>query len=686
MNSIKKLLLSIFLTFCFCSVWGTRNFSTFDNEAGSDKWIRKTFLNGSQFPFSFSLNGRPSSEFLGSWKKSLNEAQSSEPNSRSYILTLTSPDNTMRVDCNILAFDDFPAAEWKLNFTNIGKTNSPQISDIRSTDILLSGKDFDYTIYTARGSNAKDLDFHLVKIPIEKDSVYSFSPTGGRSSSATAFPFYNIDAGNCGVFAAIGWTGNWNALMAMNKDKNFSISVGIPMVDTYLLPGESIRTPNVALLFWSGTDRMDGHNAFRSFLLAHHSPRNAQGKLATPPLSNGFDYGDPSPCGEYEALTELFARAVVDRCSRFGLNPEVYWLDAGWYSGCNAPESSYEGRNWYNQVGNWIPDPNRFPNGLKPLSDAVHASGSKLMVWMEPERVYEGSQFDSICAPWLLHSESWPRHRLLNIGNKDACDFLCNFIGDFFEENGIDLYRQDFNISPTTFWYSSDEPGRKGMTEIRYIEGLYRYWDYLLDRFPDLIIDNCASGGRRLDLETISRSMPLWRTDCNYGEPNCQQCHTYGLSQFLPIHGTAAFWADKYHSRSAISSSYTCFLEYFNRDSSVDDMKRAMQEYRQLREFTLCDFYPLSGDEDTTPTDRWIAWQYHDSSKEAGFIQAFRRANAIDKEYKVNLRGLDNSAKYEITDCDSGEIIIKTGMELASGLNLVAEQPLSALLLTYRKI
>lgn len=65
--------------------------------------------------------------------------------------------------------------------------------------------------------------------------------------------------------------------------------------------------------------------------------------------------------------------------------------------------------------------------------------------------------------------------------------------------------------------------------------GLYAFWDALLARHPGLIIDNCASGGRRIDLETVSRSIPLWRTDYRYFEPNGYQCHTYGLSFSIPF-------------------------------------------------------------------------------------------------------------------------------------------------------
>ena len=58
-------------------------------------------------------------------------------------------------------------------------------------------------------------------------------------------------------------------------------------------------------------------------------------------------------------------------------------------------------------------------------------------------------------------------------------------------------------MEPAWFWAKNDEPGRAGIREIRHIEGLYAFWDYLLERFPNLLIDNCASGGRRIRLSTL---------------------------------------------------------------------------------------------------------------------------------------------------------------------------------------
>ena len=77
-------------------------------------------------------------------------------------------------------------------------------------------------------------------------------------------------------------------------------------------------------------------------------------------------------------------------------------------------------------------------------------------------------------------------------------------ISSLIEEFGVTIYRQDFNMAPGPVWTEADTPDRVGMSEIRHIEGLYAFWDELLARHPGLVIDNCSSGGRRIDLESIS--------------------------------------------------------------------------------------------------------------------------------------------------------------------------------------
>ena len=125
---------------------------------------------------------------------------------------------------------------------------------------------------------------------------------------------------------------------------------------------------------------------------------------------------------------------------------------------------------------------------------------------------------------------------LYKLNDPEARAFLTNLLVTRIREFGVDVYRNDFNIDPLHFWRQNDTPNRQGITEIRYVEGHYEMWNRFREEFPGLWIDNCASGGRRIDLETTSISIPLWRSDtcCWAGHPEWDQTQTLGLAQYLP--------------------------------------------------------------------------------------------------------------------------------------------------------
>lgn len=680
---MKRLLL-MWVVLLSASVLSAQRIISIDSPTSpAEKRVATLFAKGKLPPFSFKLDGAHSSDFIRSWRRTMKQIESDKTDVLRYEITYTSPDGFLSVLCDALSYVHFDAVEWTLHFRNHSTTDqSPRLTEVHAADYELKNRSkSDYTLYTLKGTHAQSSDFQLRKIPVEADSVYHHEPYMGRPSSKTAFPFYNISAGTRGVVFSIGWTGNWFADFQSKSTGSLHVESGMPAIDLVLFPGEKIRTPKISILKWKGEDRMDGNNLFRRFVLAHHSPYNSQGKMIQPPLCSGFDYDDPDPCNEYSCFTELLARAVIERHAQFKITPEIYWLDAAWYEGSGT---FYGGKSWFQSVGTWEADKNRFPNGLRAVADEAHKNGAQFMVWFEPERVYAGSNIHEEHPEWLLRNGNSPNY-LLNIGEEEVCTWLINYMCDFIEKNGIDHYRQDFNFGPSPYWSNNDAPNRKGMTEIRYVEGLYRYLDALRKRFPDMLIDNCASGGRRFDLEMIDRSMPLWRTDCHYGEPNCQQCHMYGLSQFLPLSGTGIFHADTYCTRSGLSSAYAWFGEVFGRESNLTVIQQAMAEYKQLRHYFLGDFYPLTGDGDLTGENTWISYQCHLDKSDTGIVVAFRRPANTEPVCVIKLCGLDPQAVYELKNRDSKQIVEMTGAALMSGYELHLAEPRSSMILEYHR-
>jgi alpha-galactosidase len=651
------------------------------------RWVKEHFVKAKIPPFSFIYDGKDSRTFITSWKYNAEKQLSSDPDLEKFLYTYSDIQSGLEVKCFVTVYKDFPAVEWVLKFLNTSAHNSLLLEKTDVINHLFTchnkGK---FILHHLNGAGIEKSDFMPLDDTLETGKNIYMTPFGGRSSSKTAFPFFNIESPDkSGIMGAIGWSGNWFADIQQTGGKTVSLRSGMKEMKLRLYAGEEIRTPSVCLLFWKGENRMVGHNWFRQFVLAHHTRKIKGRPFAEAPLSLSTGRGGPAPCNEHGCLTESYAVASVERLKQFNVVPEVCWVDAGWYSG--------GGERWQN-VGNWTPDAKRFPNGLKPVSDAIHAVGAKFLLWFEPERVSEGSPLAREHPEWMLKRPPKPgepsekRSLLFDLGNKAARLWLTDYISDFIKEQGIDYYRQDFNSSPEPYWNAKDRPDRVGISEIRHIEGLYAYWDTLLARFPNLIIDNCAGGGRRLDLETISRSSPLWRTDYQPGEPIGYQCQTYGLNFYLPIHGTAGFGVSPYSLRSAMSSAMVLTWDVNSASSipSISEMQNFIKDFKHLRPYYYGDYYPLTGTKNMLQDSVWLAYQLNRENEGDGIIMAFRRKNCPVDSILVKLQGLNKIANYEFYDEDSGQRITKTGDEILRGFMLTLKKPRSSVLIEYKRM
>ena len=683
---MKTIRLYRFLACCFCLVMPfllkAQTAIDFRGERMDvGRWAATHFARHGEHPFSFTYGGRASATFLKGWSYTVSRRMSPLSDVTNTVYTYTAPDRSLRVDCDVKLYRRQQAVMWTLRFTNIGQRPSQPIAQVKTTDLSLQNRGRQpFTVHYAKGSNADPDDFAPRQTVLSGDAGLSLRPVGGRSSQGN-FPFFNLDTGRGqGVIAAIGWTGTWMADFRSTAPGRMSMVTGIERLNTWLKPGESIRSSSACLLFWQGENHVDGQNQWRRFVLSCLTPR-VDGRPVCYPLTTSFNYGDPYPCNEYTCLDEDYAIALVQRYKQFNLAPKVFWLDAGWYAESARVK---EGCNWYNTVGNWTVDRDRFPNGLKPVSDAVHAIGSELMVWFEPERIFKGSQWSKeLPKAWLIDGGPQTESYLFNLCDTAAVAWLSRYINRFMDENGIDHYRQDYNIEPAGFWAANDEPGREGVTENHYVEGLYAYWDNILKHHPHGFIDNCAGGGRRLDLETIQRSAPLWRTDYRYGEPVGYQTHTFGLALWLPQTGTGVMGSDKFSSRSSLSTTVVYDWKITEPEFNLTEVRQLMDEYEELRPYYFEDYYPLTGTDRVLGDSIWLAYELNRPSGQDGVVVAFRRASAPDSSCTVRLRGLAPRLTYTLTDRDSRRSFTQTGAQLARGLRLVLPQPRSSLILTY---
>jgi alpha-galactosidase len=238
---------------------------------------------------------------------------------------------------------------------------------------------------------------------------------------------------------------------------------------------------------------------------------------------------------------------------------------------------------------------------------------------------------------------------------------------------------------PLPAWRKHDEIDRQGITENLYVQGHLAFWDELRRRNPRLRIDSCASGGRRNDLETMRRAVPLLRSDFQFpnmaGVVEANQGHTYGLSFWLPFQGTGVYAYDAYSFRSFYLPSFGMGEL---RPENVAAQKQAYGECRRIAPCMLGDYYPLT--EYSLQLDRWIGWQFNRPEAGDGVVQAFRRAKCGESTMTFRLSGLDGAGRYEVTDLDAATPTQASGQELMEkGFPVVTKSQPGAAVIVYKR-
>jgi alpha-galactosidase len=617
-------------------------------------------------PFSFVYDGKPSRSFLQSWRR---EGKDRDLGSRAEGKTSwLDPKTGLKLTGTVAIFEGFPALDWVLRFENTGTQDTPILEKVCAFEGQGRPNAADLVFDQINGDDCSQKSF----IPVQRvlkpgDPPFTLAPVGGRPSNGT-FPFFNIHQGDGGCFVAIGWTGQWSVTIAREKDGRTRVRAGMELTHLRLHPGEAIRTPRIMLMPWSG-DRIEAHNKFRRLLLTHYMP-----KLDGKPIDLAITAQTFNRTGGQGYWASEAGQIAAARLAR-DLGCDTHWFDAGWFEG-NFPDG----------VGNWFPKPKDFPRGLRPVGDECEKLGLKFLVWYEPERVAAGTQLAREHPEFILPAKKTPAAGgLFNLGDPAARRWLTDLLIRQIRDFNIHTYRNDFNMDPLPFWRANDAPDRQGITEIRYVEGLYAMWDELRAKYPRMYLDDCASGGRRIDLETVMRSVVQTRSDtaCTPGRSEWDQCQTCGLSLFLPLHATIGWDVGAYECRSSAAAGFCGEWDILGKSFPVEQARAAIAEIKANRKYWQGDFYPLTPC--TLASDAWIAWQLHRSDLDEGMLLAFRRKDCPAASLPVKLRGLKAEGQYAVTFIDERRrptVRTMTGRELAA-LTLALSTPRSSLLVRY---
>lgn len=545
----------------------------------------------------------------------------------------------------------------------------------------------DLVVRFPRGSTDSPTDFEPIAWGLHNGAAYELEPQGGRPSRGLYMPYFNIEGAEGGTIVGVGWPGQWQASVD-RYDGRLNVHVGLQSLYCSLIPYQEVRSPRVVMQFYRG-DWRRAQNLWRQWMLKHNLPRPGGQRLGPQLTASSFHQIDPLRDANQYNQRYFIHRYLEERI------PLDYWsIDEGWYQN--------RGRRGDDEA--WNVHAQRFPDGLRYVTDDARAAGVKTALRFDPERVGRDSRLYGQHASWLLSPKGLPAERadelssrMLDLGRHTPRQWLLDHVDQLIKSAGIARYRHAFQMDPLYFWRSGDEPKERGGTENKYVAGYLEYLDELLARNPDLVIDSCAGGGR-YDLETLRRAVPLERSD-RFFDPVAGQCHTYGMAYWLPYWGTGSMLSGEYREvsenapaeaddvylfRSQMGPHLTAYWDVNRRDLNWNLRRQLVSQWRQVAPYYLGDFHPLT--EYSTSQYDWMAWQFHDPEQQAGMIQAFRRRRADADSLTVRLAALDPDAQYTLTNLDTGNATELSGAELGeTGLELdVPTKPGSALLV-YRK-
>ena len=641
---LKSLFTLLFLTGSAAITWAQ---TTGPDLISPDLW------KAANVPFYFKYDGKDSTQFLSTWQSSDENVPATGAHVHDYIYI--DPASHLKVTAEVKTYDEFPTViDWVLKFKNDGTGDTPIIENILPLHWGLPAAPGDCFIRHAHGSNAGADDFEPMEEHFGPTGTDHFESNSGNPSTGQTMPYFNLQTGDHGLIGAIGWSGNWKGDFQFDdKTKLINLAFGMKATHLVLHPGEEIRTPRIVLMGWKGGDWQVSQNGWRRLLFAHYTPQDNGTHMIGPVLFGGW--------GSEDIKDKI---ALIDWVHENKIPVNLYAVDAGWYGSSIGPENGGSNPWWANR-GDWFPSPVYYPNGIKPLGEACKNAGLGFSLWIEPETTMPKMKMVKDHPDWYLHSNHPVNEgvELANYSDPKVVEGITDLVSGLISDFGMTWYRQDFNIPPEEYWALNDKPDRIGITEIGHVEGLYKFWDDLLAKHPGLHIDNCASGGRRLDIELMSRSFSIWRTDYGFNDTLAEQAQTQALAFWVPQN----MGFDTYASRSPwkhagpYSTPESLYLMRLGYDAGYGtgvggpDVKNpewvawlttALNEYKEVQPYIYGDFYPLLPY--SRGAETWTLWQWDRPEKKDGLIIALRRPESPFPAVNLSLHAIQPDAMYEV--------------------------------------
>ena len=562
-------------------------------------------------------------------------------------------------------FDDVAGV---MRHTEMRNVSDDDLVIERAYSLCLELPESRYDLITLSGAWAREREMNRRPLEMGEQGVSSLKGATSLHNSNMLFLARpeTTEAQGEAIGATLVYSGNFKASVHVDHNRMSRVFLGINDVDFQwkLGPGETFHTPEAVTVY--SDSGLDGMSAQFHRVCAEHLVRGKYAKAPRPILLNNWE---ATYFGFNEEKLLKIARTAAD------VGVELFVLDDGWFGHRDDDTTS---------LGDWYVDTKKLPDGMKHLSDQVHAMGLKFGLWFEPEMISPKSDLYAQHPDWAIHIDGRvpveQRQQLtLDLSRADVQDYVYECVASHLREDGIDYVKWDMNRNFSNIGSAKLPADQQKELPHRYMLGLYRVLEKLMKDFPDVLFESCSSGGGRFDMGMLHYMPQTWTSDNTDALCRCRIQYSTSLVfppfamgshvSAVPNHQTGRITPIETRGNVAMSGCFGYELDL--NTLSADELEKVRAQVARVKEIrnTLLygDFHRLLSPYEGNDT-AWITVSR--DKNEAVFM--LTRALALPGTFPtmVKLRGLDETKTYTI--CETGESY--SGSELM-GLGLSVRLP-----------
>ncbi|MBP1990935.1 alpha-galactosidase [Paenibacillus eucommiae] len=503
-----------------------------------------------------------------------------------------------------------------------------------------------------------------------------FNSTQGQSGHGS--PFFvlrnNIYGGY--MVCQMGWSANWKAsfLADYNNDRhshetkinlNFEIMPVTVSPARLIAPGETIQASEVHF----GMSHVDFDTAIQNLhAYLRRSVLKQVGDGLQPVIYNQAGYMVPSLLEP--GMSEDGLKREIDIAAEIGA--ELFMVDAGWYG-----KNGQTGTDWGNTTGDWYAAEG-LPNDLFPVFEYAKEKGLKYGLWVEAESAGSKSKIAAEHPDWFIEKHGKTIDRILDLSKPEVQNFVESEIIRLVEKYDLDMFRLDYNSCSPEGGFNL-KGGRNENTHWRQVEAIYGIFDRVGKRFPNLQLENCASGGGRTDIGIVSRFTTTWVSDW-FKMPRTVRILN-GMSMALPpeyVNRSYGVGMQSSYNGNADTQMHVIMMAHptlFGVTPSLAEANPAImkctKKYIKIYKEFIRTFHRTAKVYHHTPVipgadgSGWAALEYVSDDQKKAVATVFRLVNAEENVYTLKFRGLKKGMKYQARIEPEGSEFILSGYALS---------------------